>query len=51
LRTDVAQLRGNVESMLATGGTPQELVAIRDRLAALEPQLAAHASAVAKESH
>ena len=51
LRTDVAELRGNVEHMLAQGGTPQELAAVRDRLAALEPQLAAHASAVAKEAH
>lgn len=51
LRTDVAELRGNVESMLAHGGNPQELATIRDRLAALEPQLAAHASAVAKEAH
>ena len=51
LLTDVAELRGNVERMLANGGTPQELAAVRDRLAALEPQLAAHASAVAKEAH
>ena len=34
-------LRGNVERMLANGGTPEELTALRDQLAALEPRIAA----------
>jgi Protein of unknown function (DUF3302) len=40
LRADVSRLRGNVERMLAKGGTPEELAAIRDQLAALEPRIA-----------
>ena len=55
LQTDVAALRGNVERMLATGGTPAELTALRDQLAALGPRLAAQiggpAATAAKESH
>ena len=54
LQTDVAALRGNVERMLATGGTPAELTALRDQLAALEPRIAAQIgppAAAAKESH
>jgi Protein of unknown function (DUF3302) len=54
LQTEVAALRGNVERMLATGGTPQELAALRDQLAALEPRVAAQAGALttsARESH
>ena len=43
LRAEVADLRGSVESMLEKGGTAVELVAIRDRLAALEPRLPAQA--------
>jgi len=43
LRAEVADLRGSVESMLEKGGTADELAAIRDRLAALEPRLPAHA--------
>ena len=44
-RADVADLRGNVERMLANGGTPAELTAIRDQLAALEPRIAARSAA------
>ena len=54
LQTDVAALRGNVERMLATGGTPAELTALRDQLAALEPRIAAQIgspAAAVKESH
>ena len=43
-----------VERMLATGGTPAELTALRDQLAALEPRIAAQIgppAAAAKESH
>jgi CBS domain containing-hemolysin-like protein len=43
LRAEVADLRGSVESMLEKGGTADELAAIRDRLAALEPRLPAQA--------
>jgi CBS domain containing-hemolysin-like protein len=54
VRADVAQLRANVERLLVKGGTPQELAAIRDQLAALEPRIAAHAAplpAQATEAH
>jgi hypothetical protein len=34
---------GSVENMLEKGGTADELAAIRDRLAALEPRLPAQA--------
>ena len=54
LQSEVATLRGNVERMLATGGTPAELTALRDQLAALEPRIAAQIgppAAAAKESH
>jgi hypothetical protein len=40
LRDDVARLRADVEKIVRQGGAPQELAAIRDQLAALEPQLA-----------
>ena len=43
LRAEVADLRGSVENMLEKGGTAEELAAIRDRLAALEPRLPAQA--------
>ena len=43
LKRDVAQLRADLERMMAQGGAPAELGAIRDRLAALEPRLAAKA--------
>ena len=43
LLAEVADLRGSVESMLEKGGTADELAAIRDRLAALEPRLPAPA--------
>ena len=43
LKRDVAQLRIDVERLVAQGNAPQELAAIRDRLAALEPRLAAKA--------
>lgn len=39
LRADISRLRGNVERMLAKGGTPEELAALRDQLAALEPRI------------
>ena len=45
LRADVSRLRGNVERMLVKGGTPQELAAIRDQLAALEPRIATQSAA------
>jgi predicted membrane metal-binding protein len=55
LRADVSRLRGNVERMLAKGGTPEELAAIRDQLAALEPRIGtlatAPAAAVKAEAH
>jgi len=43
LRTDVASLRADLEKLVAQGGAPAELTEIRDRLAALEPRLAAKA--------
>ena len=45
LRADVSRLRGNVERMLVKGGTPQELAALRDQLAALEPRIAMQSAA------
>jgi len=41
LRADVARLRTDLERLMAQGGAPRELSAIRDQLAALEPRLAA----------
>jgi CBS domain containing-hemolysin-like protein len=41
LREDVARLRTDLEKLMAQGGAPRELSAIRDQLAALEPRLAA----------
>ena len=41
LRADVARLRTDLEKLMAQGGAPRELSAIRDQLAALEPRLAA----------
>ncbi len=43
LKRDVAQLRSDLERLVAQGNAPQELAAIRDRLAALEPRLVARA--------
>jgi CBS domain containing-hemolysin-like protein len=43
MREDVARLRTDLERLLAQGGAPGELAAIRDQLAALEPRLAAKA--------
>ena len=43
LREDVARLRADLERLMAQGGAPRELAAIRDQLAALEPRLAAKA--------
>ena len=43
LKRDVAQLRKDLERLVAQGNAPQELAAIRDRLAALEPRLVAKA--------
>jgi uncharacterized membrane protein len=41
LRGDVARLRADLEKLVSQGGAPAELTDIRDRLAALEPKLAA----------
>ena len=41
MREDVARLRTDLEKLMAQGGAPGELTAIRDQLATLEPQLAA----------
>ena len=43
LQHDVAQVRADLERMMAQGSAPAELGAIRDRLAAIEPRLAAKA--------
>jgi len=43
LRNDVARLRADLEKILSQGDAPEELTAIRDRLAALEPHLAVKA--------
>ena len=43
LRNDVARLKADLEKILAQGGAPEELTAIRDQLAALEPRLAVRA--------
>lgn len=39
LRADVARLRGEIDRLVARGGAPTELAAIREQLAALEPRL------------
>jgi CBS domain containing-hemolysin-like protein len=41
LRDDVARLRADIDRLVTQGGAPEELSSIRDRLAALEPRLAA----------
>ena len=41
LSDDVAQLRADIDRLVSQGGAPAELASIRDRLAALEPRLAA----------
>ena len=41
LSDDVAQLRADIDQLVSQGGAPAELASIRDRLAALEPRLAA----------
>jgi len=41
LRADVTKLRSDIDGLLAKGEAPEELEAIRDQLAALEPRLAA----------
>jgi CBS domain containing-hemolysin-like protein len=43
LRGDVARVRADLEKLVSQGGAPNELSEIRDRLAALEPRLAAQA--------
>jgi hypothetical protein len=43
LSADVGRLRADLEKLVARGGAPAELTEIRDRLAALEPRLAAKA--------
>ena len=43
LRADVGRLRADLEKLVSRGGAPAELTEIRDRLAALEPRLAAKA--------
>jgi amino acid transporter len=40
LHADVSKLRADLDRLLARGGAPEELEAIRDQLAALEPRLA-----------
>ena len=44
LRTDVIKLRSDIEGLLSKGDAPEELAAIRDQLAALEPRLAEKAA-------
>jgi CBS domain containing-hemolysin-like protein len=39
LHDDVLRLRTDLDRLVAQGGAPEELVAIRDQLAALEPRL------------
>jgi CBS domain containing-hemolysin-like protein len=41
LRNDVARVRADLERLVSQDGAPSELSEIRDRLAALEPRLAA----------
>ena len=41
LRNDVARVRADLEKLVSQDGAPSELSEIRDRLAALEPRLAA----------
>ena len=43
LREDVANLRGDIERLMAQGGAPSDFERVRDRLAAIEPKLAARA--------
>ncbi|MCM2311352.1 MAG: DUF3302 domain-containing protein [Steroidobacteraceae bacterium] len=43
LKRDVAQLRADLERLLAQGAAPAEFAIVRDRLAAIEPKLAARA--------
>jgi len=43
LRDDVARLRADLDTLVSQGGVPEELSAIRDQLAALEPRLASRA--------
>ena len=45
LSDEVARVRASLDRVLEKGGAPAELTAIRDRLAALEPRLAAAAKA------
>ena len=40
LRDDIVRLRSDLDRLVAQGGAPDELTAIRDQLAALEPRLA-----------
>jgi len=40
LHADVSKLRADLDRLLEIGGAPEELEAIRDQLAALEPRLA-----------
>jgi hypothetical protein len=47
LSDEVARVRDSLDRVLEKGGGPAELTAIRDRLAALEPRLAAAAKAEA----
>lgn len=44
LRDDVAKLRMDLERLMAQGGAPAEFEVVRDRLAAIEPRLAARAN-------
>ena len=45
VRADLVRLRSSVDRALAEGGTAQELAGIRAQLAALEPRIAAQATA------
>jgi hypothetical protein len=45
LHKDISRVRSDLDRIVARGGAPDELSEIRDRLAALEPQLASRASA------
>jgi CBS domain containing-hemolysin-like protein len=50
LQADVAKLRGELDRLVSRGTAPPELEDIRDRLATLEPRLAAGVRAAAEEA-
>jgi hypothetical protein len=47
LRTDITRLRAEIDALVARGGAPAELAAIRDQLATLEPRPAVPAKEAA----